>query len=113
MPQVITNQVKDNRRVFLTALRSSEYPKGPIEIDAGGHPANPNTTGFCVGAVAYALFHDDQNPGSLVPTRAALGLTRKQFTHYQQDWNDSPRTFAEIADLIEEDMFNEGEEAHG
>ncbi len=37
--------------------------------------------------------------------REALGLSPKQFTHIQQDWNDSDLTFPQIADLIETEMF--------
>ncbi len=37
--------------------------------------------------------------------KKALGLKGRQFTKIQQEWNDSPLTFPEIADLIEQEMF--------
>lgn len=98
--------IQQNREIFLWALRSGLYPKGPTETDAKGRPLEPNATGYCAVGLAYELFYDDARPGSPLPMRKALGLSRGQFTHIQQEWNDSQRTFAEIADLIETEMFD-------
>lgn len=95
--------IAKNRQTFLDALRSDKYPKGPIEVDDKGHPTDPNAYGFCVDGLAYALFRDEDKPGSLVPVRAALGFSQDQFARLQQVLNDSPLTFPEIADLIEDE----------
>ncbi len=39
--------------------------------------------------------------------REALGLSPKQFTKIQQEWNDSELTFSDIANLIESEMFRQ------
>ncbi len=95
---------KQNRVLFLSALRSGLYPKGPIETDDKGRPTDPNAVGYCVVGLAYDLFHDDDKPGSPLPMRKALGYSAAQFTRMQQEWNDSELTFVEIADLIETEM---------
>ena len=97
--------VQYNRGIFLCALRSGLYLKGPIETDTRGRPTDPNATGYCAVGLAYDLFHDDARPGSPLPMRKALGLSPHQFTRIQQEWNDSTRTFGEIADLIEIELF--------
>jgi len=97
--------IAHNRQLFLSALRSGDYLKGPIETDARGRPVNPNAEGWCAVALAHGLFHDPERPGSPLPMRAALGLSAHQFTVIQQEWNDSDLTFPEIADLIECQMF--------
>lgn len=92
--------VQENRAILLDALRSGEYPKGPIVDDDQGRPIDPGASGYCVVGLAYNLF------GESIPTmRKALGLRRDQFRKMQQDWNDSPLTFPEIADRIETLMF--------
>ena len=106
-------EVADNRALFLWALRSGLYPKGPIEVDSRGRPVDPNATGYCAVGLAYDLFHDDSKPGSPLPMRKALGLSPSQFTHIQQDWNDSERSFSEIADLVEIEMFRTGVRPRG
>ena len=102
----LSEYVRNNRVTFLQALRSGLFPKGPIETDIRGRPLDPNAQGYCAVGLAYDLFHDNKRPGSPLPMREALALTPQQFTHIQQEWNDSPLTFSEIADLIEEEMFN-------
>ena len=100
MPETPTPGPRANRQRFLTALRSGAYHKGPITIDARGRPVDPQASGWCVDGLAYTLFHDPARPGSLVPVRQALGVSRATWTWWQQELNDSPRTFAEIADVI-------------
>lgn len=97
--------VENNRKLFLWALRSGEYPKGPIETDAMGGPLDPKAAGWCVVGLAYTLFCDGVKTGTHSIMMAALGLTGRQLTHIQQVWNDSPLTFPEIADLIGQEMF--------
>ncbi len=99
----VSEEVLLNRSEFLGALRSGEYLKGPTETDEKGRPLDPQASGYCVVGLAYNLFGDDT--GSPLPMRKALGLKPLQFTHMQQDWNDSELTFMEIADLIEVEMF--------
>ncbi|HEU0020865.1 MAG TPA: hypothetical protein VFR55_04230 [Dehalococcoidia bacterium] len=97
--------IERNRALFLSALRSGEYPKGPIETDAKGRPVDPNAEGFCAVGLAHYLFFDPSRPKSPIPIREALGLLPRQFARIQQEWNDSDLTFPEIADLIEREMF--------
>ena len=98
-PCLCTTQA--NRQRFLAALRSGDYAKGPIAVDARGRPTNPTAPGWCVDGLAYTLFHDPARPGSLQPVRAALGVSHTTFTYWQQELNDSPLTFHAIADLID------------
>lgn len=98
------SQIKINRETFLTALRSGEYEKGPIEDDGYGKPPD-GATGYCAVGLAYVLFHDEARPGALSYTRTALGFTRKDFTKIQKEWNDSVLTFVEIADLIQAEII--------
>ena len=61
----------ENRETFLWALRSGLYPKGPIETDSRGRPADLNATGFCAVGLAYHIFcYDASKPdrGRLAPT---------------------------------------------
>ena len=94
-----------NRQLFLMALRSGDYLKGPIENDAMGRPIDLNAEGWCAVGLAFTIFCEEQK-GSHKILRDALGLTGAQLTHIQQEWNDSPLTFPEIADLIADQMFN-------
>ena len=99
----VSEEVQQNRDGFLGALRSGDYLKGPTETDEKGRPLDPQASGYCVAGLAYNLFGD--GTGSPLPMRKALGLKPLQFTHMQQDWNDSDLTFPEIANLIEIEMF--------
>ncbi len=98
--------IKQNRATFLTALKSGQYKKGSFETDLRGRPINPDEEGYCAAGLAHTLFCDETRPNSPIPMRAALGLSPKQVTRIQQDWNDTDLTFIEIADLIEREMFN-------
>ena len=97
--------VAENRAEFLEALRSGDYPKGPIETDARGRPTDPNATGWCAVALAYTLFSDGVTVGAHKKMMDKLALTAQDLTRIQQEWNDSPLTFPQIADLIETEMF--------
>ena len=105
---MVSERQERNRQTFLLALRSGEYPKGPIEVDAKGRPVDPEAEGYCAVGLAYDLFYDEDKPYSPLPMRAALGMTAAEFTIIQQEWNDSPLTFPEIADLIETRMYLKG-----
>lgn len=70
-----------------------------------GRPLDPEATGWCAVGLAYTLFCDNVKVGWHKVTMYALNLSSKQLTYIQQEWNDSPRTFPEIANLIESEMF--------
>jgi len=103
----MSNEVQKNRALFLECLRSGRYVKGPIETDSRGRPIDPNAEGYCAVALAHTLFLNNEKPDSPIPMRKALNLTPQQFTHIQQEWNDSELTFGEIADLVEREMFRD------
>ena len=93
-----------NREIFLIALRSGEYPKGTTVTDSEGRPIirGEHDKGFCAVGLMDTLF----NPGyTSKGRRDALHLTQPQIRKIQQEWNDSPLTFPQIADLIEWEMF--------
>ena len=91
---------EENRRLFLHALEGGRYAKGPIEVDTRGRPVDPSAAGWCAVGLAYTLFHDSSRPGSLVPVRRALGVSRQQLFYLQNTLNDSALTFGEIAARI-------------
>lgn len=93
--------VENNRRTFLEALRSGDYPKGPFVSGQDAPP--PEATGFCAVGLPYTLLLN--NKGPVMALRRVLGLTRAQISKIQNEWNDSPLSFREIADLIEKEMF--------
>ncbi len=91
--------VEANRIVFIEALRSGEYLKcSNFEFDPKGRPP-PGATGYCTLGLAYTLF------GPMPAMQRLLALQKWQFIKIQEEWNNSPRTFPEIADLIESEMF--------
>lgn len=100
--KLLTVEVAANRRFFLSELRSGKYPKGTIRSDCRGRPIveSPSDHGWCACALMHDLFAD-QSGGYL----RALGLSAKQCRYIQQDLNDTPLTFAEIADRIEGEIF--------
>lgn len=101
---MINIQTQENRDLFLNALRSGQYLKGTIESDSRGKPPS-DSIGYCAVGLAHILFCGDTSLGHLATMKKALGLKAYQFTQIQQEWNDSPLTFPEIADLIETEMF--------
>ncbi len=54
----ISDQVQKNRAIFLEALRSGLCPKGPIETDSRGRPADTEADGWCAVGLAHTLFSD-------------------------------------------------------
>lgn len=90
----------ENRRKFLAALRSPDYPKGPTDVDDFGRPINKDATGFCAHGLAFTLFCPPPLSASSVVVRKSLGTTPAQMTQLQQQWNDSGLSFPEIADKI-------------
>ena len=89
--------VVKNRELFLSALRSGDYSKGPIETDENGRPLDPNAERYCAVGLAYELFHDEKKPWSPLPVRAALALSPRELAVIQQEWNDSELTFRWVA----------------
>ncbi len=96
--------VEGNRAIFLFALRSGIYPKcNTFEFDSKGRPPS-SATGYCTLGLAYTLFGGD-TPFGQSAMRNAVDLQQWQFIKIQEEWNNSQRTFSEIADLIEVEMF--------
>lgn len=95
-------KVPQNRRVFLSALRSGEYPKGPF-IPGKDEPP-PGAVGFCAVGLPYTLFLGNRGPVQAL--RKVLGVTKEDLWQIQNEWNDSDLTFPQIADLIEHRIFS-------
>ncbi len=93
--------VGDNRTVFLDALRSGQYPKGPF-IKGGDAP--DGAVGYCAIGLPYTILLNNEGP-IIKGLEEKLGLSKDQIYRIQNDWNDSPLTFPEIADKIESEMF--------
>ena len=100
---MLTESVKENRSIFLAALRSGVYPKGPYIKNQDKPPEG--ATGFCAVGLAYTLFLDGEDVQLTKRFKEVLNLSQKQLAFIQNEWNDSPLTFPEIADKIELDMF--------
>lgn len=93
--------VIENRKTFLSALRSGKYPKGPFI--AGQDEPPPGATGFCAVGLPYTLLL--HNKGPVQGLRKVLGVTKQDLWQIQNEWNDSDLSFAQIADLIEHRIF--------
>ena len=101
---MVNVEIQQNRRIFIDALRSGEYPKcSTFEFDSKGRPPT-EATGYCTLGLAYTFFGGNTPFGQLA-MRKALNLQQWQFIKIQEEWNNSPLTFPEIADLIEQEMF--------
>lgn len=94
--------IDDNRAIFLEALRSGQYPKGPFVKEQDAPPNG--ATGFCAIGLPYTILLNNEGP-IIKGLQEKLGLTKDQIYRIQNDWNDSPLTFPEIADKIESEMF--------
>lgn len=104
----LTEKIRSNREMFLSELRSGKYKKGTIKSDDKGKPiiASPeDADGCCACAIMYHLFPDDGGKNSIKASREALGLTAKACGFIQQELNDTPLSFPEIADRIESELF--------
>lgn len=95
------NTVVENRRIFLDALRSGKYEKGPFVLGQDEPP--PGATGFCAVGLPYTLLLG--NKGPVQGLRKVLGVTKRDLWQIQNEWNDSDLTFKQIADLIENRIF--------
>lgn len=95
------SEVADNRKIFLEALRSGKYEKGPF-IEGQDEPPR-GATGFCAVGLPYTLLLN--NKGPVQGLRKALGVTKRDLWQIQNEWNDSDLTFSQIADLIENRIF--------
>jgi hypothetical protein len=102
--------IPQNRQLFLSELRSGKYQKGTIKSDERGRPiieTPEDEQGHCACAIMVHLFGINPEGKSSMPmVRKALGLRIQDCTYIQQELNDSPLTFDEIADRIEEEIFN-------
>lgn len=96
------SEIAENRELFLCALRSGKYEKGAF---IKGHDQPQGATGFCAIGLPYTLLCNNQ--GSVVAgLRRALGLNKDQIHQIQNEWNDSPLSFADIADKIESEYWH-------
>lgn len=98
----ITKEVANNRVIFLSALRSGKYTKGPFISGQDEPPMGAE--GFCAVGLPYTLFL--HNKGPVQALRKVLGVTKQDLYRIQNEWNDSPLTFPEIANLIEHEIFS-------
>jgi hypothetical protein len=98
------SEVANNRNLFLNALRSGKYAKGPFV--AGQDKPPPGASGFCAVGLPYTLLL--HNKGPVQGLRKVLGVTSKDLWTIQNEWNDSDLTFPQIADLIEHCIFSRG-----
>lgn len=97
----VSSQVANNREVYLNALRSGKYQKGPFVTGQDEPP--PGAVGFCAVGLPYTLLLG--NKGPVQGLRKALGVSKHDLYRIQNEWNDSGLSFREIADLIEREMF--------
>ena len=99
---IYMSTVAENRKIFLDALRSGEYKKGPFVKGQDEPP--PGASGFCAVGLPYTLLLN--NNGPVQGLRKVLGVTAQDLWTIQNEWNDSDLTFPEIADLIESRIFS-------
>jgi hypothetical protein len=103
----MSTPIQHNRKVFLSALRSGEYKKGTTRNDERGRPVieSESDNGWCACALMHDLFFDYNGTKHHRNYLKALDLTPRQCRYIQQDLNDTPLTFREIADRIEAEVF--------
>lgn len=94
---------KINREIFLEALRSGEYQKGPF-IPGESKPPK-GAVGYCAVGLPCTLFgiHAQIRKG----LKEKLGLNPGDLDIIQNGWNDTDLTFPQIADMIEYFIFND------
>ena len=100
--KVISREIAENRAVWLKALRSGEYPKGPF-VQGQDRPPK-GATGFCAIGLPYTVFCKNKGPVSKL--KKMLGVTQQDICTIQNEWNDSSLTFPQIADLIEHQVLS-------
>lgn len=100
-------EVEQNRDAFLSALRSGEFKKGTTRSDVRGRPIveSPDDEGYCACALMHDLFFDYGGVENGRNYLRALDLSPSQCRFIQQELNDSPLTFEQIADRIEQEVF--------
>ena len=97
--------VSKNREIFIEALRSGNYEKGPTLPDENGTVSG---SGYCVCGLGYSLLGSQW--------RSKLGISAKDCSSIIKA-NDGPQSFPEIAeDLVVHDFSlpdDSGCELHG
>lgn len=106
--EITATEVQLNRAYFIAALRSGVFKKGTIKSDERGKPVleTPDDNGYCACALMCDLFYSYKGVNSNRNYLTALGLTPEQCRYIQQDLNDTLLTFPQIADRIEQEVFN-------
>lgn len=107
--QIVDNsEIDKNRKLFLSELRSGKYHKGTIRSDLKGNPIVEckDDEGSCACAIMHDLFFEYKGTKRSRNYLEALDLTPKECRFIQQELNDSPLSFNEIADQIELRVFN-------
>lgn len=101
------SRIETNRALFLAELRSGKYLKGTTRSDDRGRPIieSENDEGYCACALMHDLFYEYDGTAADRNYLKALGLTPIECRKIQQEFNDSPLTFPEIADRIEMEIF--------
>jgi len=107
----ITEQIKQNRVLFLNELRSGKHKKGTIKSDEKGFPViekPEDEDGACACAIMGQMFGKTATGKVSLPTAAkALGLDNKTCGFIQREINDTPDDFNTIALRIEELVFKD------
>jgi hypothetical protein len=101
MTKKVTPEQANNRARFLDLLRCGDYPKGPFVKGQDKPPEG--AVGYCAVGLPYTVLCGNQGP--VTDLCKKLALTPKQLSRIQNEWNDSPLTFPEIADRIEHEFF--------
>ena len=106
-PKLPPTEVEANRTTFLAALRSGKYRKGTTRSDERARPVIEGEAdeGYCACALMHDLFYEYGGTRADRNYLRALDLTPDQCRYIQRDLNDTPLTFAEIADRIEREVF--------
>lgn len=104
---MIKEQIELNRTKFLNELRYGPYKKGTIRSDNNGKPiinSKDDDDGSCACSIMIHLF-DPLSTTSTMKSRKALKITAQECYYIQNELNDSPLTFPQIADRIEKEIF--------
>lgn len=104
----LTPEVINNRQMFLSELRSGKHKKGTIRSDEKGNPIveGEKDEGCCACALMVTLFFNDGEKPSEYNYRKSLNLNAGECRFIQSQINDTPLNFQEIADRIENEVFN-------
>lgn len=101
------NDVTQNRKLFLQELRSGNHKKGTIRSDERGKPIveSEDDEGCCACALMVTMFFNDGEKPSEYNYRKSLNLNAIDCRFIQQNINDTPLNFNQIADRIENEVF--------